>query len=96
MILTLGESQAGVSTSEFIEKGTTTNTRCRKTRTCVVMPHKKHNTDQQVCSMDFLPSEVRVRSNFPEPNDMDSVEVLQSKRRVAMISRQISGSAALQ
>lgn len=46
--------------------------------------------------MDFLPSEVRVRSNFPELNDMDSLEVLQSKRRVAMTSRQISGGAALQ
>jgi len=58
------------------------------------MPQTKHNTNQQVCSIDFLLPEVQVRSKSPEINDMDSLEVLQSKRRVEMASRQIPGRAA--
>lgn len=43
--------------------------------------------------MDFLLLDVQVHSNFPEINDMSSLEILQSKRRVAMASRHIPGRA---
>ena len=92
--LTLRKRQAGANTSELVEKESTTDARCRKTRTCIIVPQTKHNTNQQVNSMDFLLPEVRVPSNFAEINDMGPLEVLQSKRRVAMASRHIPDRAA--